>query len=203
VVINDANSDLILGVANLKPNAEGDYLIAKESSKKTLIEVTATLHFAGGNTQDYTKVLYLYRNNFYPDKMQAVLFGNNVRTKVVSKDMFVNVTELGLPDNFENEVTMETKFFDGYGYAIQLNYSPLENYLVQVEFRQPGKDWVVATNNRPGMYNFYHIHGNTLYNKLLRNVAIGPYEFRMKYLLGLNGSKWYYGKGEVANYEGK
>lgn len=202
VSFKESTQDQTFEIDTLLPDTMSDYYMATAIKSKGLMELNIQVTDLSGQVEAFSILHYVYNNQFYPNQVQATLFGANTRSEVVNVDpVLINKANISLPQDFTPKLNSEVKFIPDYGYAIQLNYEPYDLSEIEIAYKFNNEDWVTATDNRPGNYNFYHIHGNSLHNGLSRNVGIGNYEYRLRYKIGLMSTKWYYGKKEVSRYE--
>ncbi|UTW65757.1 hypothetical protein KFE94_14005 [bacterium SCSIO 12643] len=186
---------------DIQPNNTNSYFVLPQRLDKALFEVNVNLHLKNGQQKQLKQVTYYFNNAFYPSELQATLFGQNARTLISDlKGQELMLSEIYLPAEFEEFVSAETRYFDGYGWAIQANYKEMPEYEIWVEYRPKGGEWQVDTEHREGKYNFYHIHGNFAHEGLNRHIAPGDYEIRLKYVSGLNSSRWFYTTVKMADY---
>lgn len=186
----------------IQPNTSNTYYLIPENSGKTLYEVNLTTFIENGEPFKWSQVAYMFKNKFKPTAFQTFLFGENVGSKKITiNDSEILISEMYLDKKYEKGISLESKHFDNYGWAIQVNHIPHEKYLVWIEFRKKGdKQWVVVQKDRDANYGFYHIHGNYSFDETSRNIAPGTYEVRFKYVTDLNDSKWYYSSLEMQDY---
>ena len=181
-------------------NSENHYIIPVKPGK-SLYEIQVK-GVKNQKTVSQKKVAYLFSNSFEPTKLQEKLFGTNVQSKKEKIDpSTLKVSKLFLTQEMEKEMELETRYFDNYGWIIQVNYAPHSSYNVWVEIRKKGSDnWRIAKKNRAGHYGFYHINGTSEFNGNYYNFDPGMYEVRLKYVANSNTSEWIYATTEMHDY---
>jgi membrane protein involved in D-alanine export len=190
------------GLEKLQADSNGAYYLATSIATKGLVSGTLQITYADGSEARQHFLTYVWNNQFYPSDVQRFLFGGNKRSTGLNISQEVlNTPVISLGQNFDPRLTMERAFFEKYGFAVHLKYRAMPEAQVEIAYRVNNGEWITANTKRDGKFDFFHIHGSETYNGLSRNMPIGQYDVRIRYVFGSAYSKWFYTKGEVKNYE--
>ncbi len=187
---------------NIPISLSNTYHLLTEGSGNQLVSIKIRSKSEGQTNPWHSKVTYSKNKAFKQTKIQSFLFGayDKEIEEISSIDTLLG-TDLYLTEEYLNQkLQTQSRFLDGYGWALQINYLAMEGYFLEVEYQFDGGEWISYTKKRDGAYNFMHLHGKNEYNNTSRNMAPGSYKVRLKYFKGKKSSKWFYGDVTVPNY---
>lgn len=197
-----SSQDSLIKYYDIAMNDSNVYFLFPETTIKDLFLIRIRSKDVKNEGPWNTVLSYLDEKNIEQSVIQKMLFGKvfpatkvtNISTKIIGENLY-------LPRKLiDQELDPQVKFIPNYGWAIQINYLPYPENLVQIEYKTFNHDWITTQSKRDGKYNFVHIHGHTRFNKTDRNLDPGNYEIRIKYIKGHKSSEWLYGSITIPNY---
>jgi D-alanyl-lipoteichoic acid acyltransferase DltB (MBOAT superfamily) len=182
---------------------DNTYFVIPESQKKELYVLRIKSFTENSPGSDWlSQVAYLTPQKNTPLFFQKILFGaTSENQRVEVPDRFVN-NSFKIPVEFIfQRVTARPLFFDGYGWGIEMRYMPNPIYKVEIWIKHDEETvWTLSHDNRPGRYEFAHIHGNISAGNVNRNLKSGKYNLRLRYVDNDKRSFWFESSVLIPNY---
>lgn len=188
---------------NIKIDSLKNIFISPDSLGKHLAEIKIrTINNKKRGKWERT-LKYIYFNEFELNNIQQIMLTpKNEIVNESNKPFLILNTALYINKEIENQIINPyLTFINGYGWAIQIDYSPSPIHKVRVDYKFENEEWKNYVPNRDGQYNFLHIHGNETINQLNRNVKKGNYKFRLHYYNEAKKSHYFYSSLKVKKYE--
>tara|TARA_B110001452_G_scaffold33543_1_gene25991 strand:- start:2433 stop:3809 length:1377 start_codon:yes stop_codon:yes gene_type:complete len=200
---NSSKNNELIKLYGIPSNSENIYYFKPKESTKNLSLIRVRSSYKEKKGGWHSILTYLNEKDIIQSKIEEVIFGKRAELVKMNEvpENFIEV-RLELPlEHLVQDINAKALFINGYGWAIEIKYLPLPNYKVNLEYKYENGDWLSYQKNRPGMYNFGHIHGNITFNETSRNLNPGIYKVRIQYSDNIQNSIWFTKTITVHDYD--
>lgn len=188
---------------NIKLDKSKSIFISPDSLEPHLAEIKIRSIKHKKRSKWVNTLKYISFKDFEFNNLQKIILPSKNETISLAKKPFLILnTILYLNNEIEHQIIKPNlTYIDGYGWAIQLDYSPSYNHKVTIDYKFENEEWKNYVTERDGQYGFLHIHGNETVNQLNRNVKKGKYKFRLHYYNEAKKSHYFYSSLQIKKYE--